>query len=624
MVAMQSAQTACFSQNMNSTSNNTSEGPAGPFSHFGVRMAALGVALVAAVLWASAHYLQPLPPRHIVLASGAESGIYYRYAMRYKELLGRAGLVVDVRMTEGAEENLRLLLDPHSGVDVAFMQGGVASAPAANELAMLASLYYEPLWIFYRDPGTLTEIKQLYGKRIAIGLPGSGTRALVMQLFTANGLIAADGRGRDATAVINIGGDDALRALKSGGIDAALYVGGAETPTIQQLLRDPEVKLMSLGRVDAYPRRLPFLTRLTLPGGTVDLATDTPSQDVAMIGTNSMLVVRSGLHPAVINLLLDVAHDVHGQQGYFEAAGEFPGTAHVDAIPVSSYADQHRRFGPSWLSRYMPFWVAAFVERALIVLIPLVVVLVPLFKIRVFRKSCGSFEGVNRPGSGVDAGFRACSGAVETAIMFAWLPQTKRRRRLWDAYAFPGFRPQPTVRGVFGDPKARVITLDTALKKTTCGCCGRAQSGWYDRRTRQVRDLSCGDTRIYLEIEVRRVQCRRCGKVKRERLEFLADNPFYTKRFAHYVGRRCRSTTIKDVAKELHLDWDTVKTLEKQYMRAQLAKAGTPGPKAIGIDEISIRKGHTYRIVVSDLLRRRPIWFGGEDRSEKSMAMFYE
>jgi transposase len=130
--------------------------------------------------------------------------------------------------------------------------------------------------------------------------------------------------------------------------------------------------------------------------------------------------------------------------------------------------------------------------------------------------------------------------------------------------------------------------------------------------------------RVYLEFEVRRVQCRRCGKVKRERLEFLADNPFYTRRFAHYVGRRCRSTTIKELAKERHLDWDTVKTLEKQYMRAQLAKAGTPGPKAIGIDEISIRKGHTYRIVVSDLLRRRPIWFGGEDRKEASMALFYD
>jgi transposase len=148
--------------------------------------------------------------------------------------------------------------------------------------------------------------------------------------------------------------------------------------------------------------------------------------------------------------------------------------------------------------------------------------------------------------------------------------------------------------------------------------------GWYDRRTRRVRDLACGDTRVYLELEVRRLQCRSCGKVKRERLEFLSDNPFYTKRFAHYVGRRCRAATIKDIAEELNLDWDTVKALEKQYMRAQLAKAGRPGPKVIGIDEISIRKGHTYRIVVSDLIRARPIWFGGADRSEASMARFYD
>jgi transposase len=149
------------------------------------------------------------------------------------------------------------------------------------------------------------------------------------------------------------------------------------------------------------------------------------------------------------------------------------------------------------------------------------------------------------------------------------------------------------------------------------------QAGWYDRRVRLVRDLSCGDMRIYLAVEVRRVRCRRCAGVKREQLAFLADNPFYTQRFAYYVGRRCRQATIKDIAQELNLDWDTVKTLEEQYMRAQLAKAGTPGPTAIGIDEISIRKGHTYRIVVSDLLRRRPIWFGGTDRSEASMAQCY-
>jgi transposase len=138
-----------------------------------------------------------------------------------------------------------------------------------------------------------------------------------------------------------------------------------------------------------------------------------------------------------------------------------------------------------------------------------------------------------------------------------------------------------------------------------------------------VRDLPNGPLRIYLRLEVRRLHCRRCNAVKGERLGFLADNPFYTQRFAYYVGRRCRSATIKDIAEELHLDWDAVKELDKQYMRAQLARAGTPGPKAIGIDEISIRKGHSYRIVVSDLHRRRAIWFGGQDRSEASMDEFY-
>lgn len=139
-----------------------------------------------------------------------------------------------------------------------------------------------------------------------------------------------------------------------------------------------------------------------------------------------------------------------------------------------------------------------------------------------------------------------------------------------------------------------------------------------------VRDLPCGDLRIYVELEVRRVDCGKCGKVKRERLTWLADNPFYTRRFAFFVGRRCRASTIKDVAQEVHLGWDAVKDLEKQYMREQLRRVGTPAPKVIGIDEISIGRGHSYRIVVSDLLRRRPIWFGGQDNSQASLELFYQ
>lgn len=147
---------------------------------------------------------------------------------------------------------------------------------------------------------------------------------------------------------------------------------------------------------------------------------------------------------------------------------------------------------------------------------------------------------------------------------------------------------------------------------------------FYDRKIRMVRDLSCGDARIYLAVEVRRVNCMKCEKVKSEKLEWLSNNPFYTKRFAFYVGRRCRACSIKDVAKELHLNWKTVKDLEKQYMQEQLRRSGKARPKVIGIDEISVRKGHEYRIVVSDLEKRVPIWFGGKDRSEESMDEFYQ
>lgn len=154
--------------------------------------------------------------------------------------------------------------------------------------------------------------------------------------------------------------------------------------------------------------------------------------------------------------------------------------------------------------------------------------------------------------------------------------------------------------------------------------CGSKYFSWYDRKFRLVRDLSCGNRRVYVQFEIRRVSCSVCAKVKQEQLPFLADNPFYTKRFAFHVGRRCRESTLRAVARETHLDWKTVKELDKQYMREQLRRAGQCRPEIIGIDEISIRKGHTYRIVVSDLLRRRPIWFGGIDRSVESMDQFYQ
>ena len=341
------------------------------------RIALVVVALIAAAVWISFHFLQPAPPRHVVLASGPEFGVYHRYAKRYQEILGREGVKVEERMTNGAADNLKLLLDPGSGVDIAFVQGGVADPSAADDLVMLASLYYEPLWIFYRGSAALSQINALQGKRIAVGVPGSGTRALVDRLFAANGLTVAGGVGRGNTDIVSVGGREALEALRSGNVDAALFVGGVDTPLIQQALHDPAIKLMSLDRPDAYPRRFSYITKLTLPAGTVDLAANIPDRNVDMIGTKAMLVAHDGLHPALINVLIDAAREIHGGQGYFEAAGEFPGTAPVD-LRVSVYADQHKRFGPSFLYRFLPFWVASIVERTIIVVVPLLVVLVPL------------------------------------------------------------------------------------------------------------------------------------------------------------------------------------------------------------------------------------------------------
>jgi TRAP transporter TAXI family solute receptor len=342
-----------------------------------LRLGVLIAILIAVSIWASSHFLQAGPPRRIVLASGPEGGVYHQHARRYAEILGREGIVVDERMTSGAAENLRLLADPRSGVHVAMLQAGIVKPQAMEHLVMLASLYYEPLWIFYRDSATLTRLSQLQGKRIAVGIPGSGTRALAQELLLVNEIIDKDGVTRGNTEVAGIGGDAALAALRAGEIDAALFVGGARAPAIQSALRDPRIKLMNLSDAAAYSRQFPFISTLTLPSGAIDIAINVPGENVAMIGTTAMLAARDDFHPALINLLLDAARDVHGGQGTFEAAGEFPGTTLVD-LPVSPYADEHKRFGRSFLYRYLPFWLATFVERAIIVLVPLVVIVVPL------------------------------------------------------------------------------------------------------------------------------------------------------------------------------------------------------------------------------------------------------
>ena len=320
---------------------------------------------------ASAWYLRGTIPRHIVLASGLQDGLYHQYAQRYKEILAREGVTVEERITRGAEENEQLLHDPKSGVDVAFMHGGIVRPQAGSDLTMLMTLYYEPLWVFYRGSATLTQLDELRAKRVAIGSPGSGIRDFVEPLLAVNDITSSN------THLVPLVNLEALHALQRGEIDAALFIGQVPFPAVWEALHDPTLKLMSMERADAYPRRFTYITKLILPPGTVDFALHIPAQEVKLIGTKAMLVARHGLSPSITNLLLEAAREVHSPQGYFAGVGEFPNTAPVD-LPVSADAIGHLRFGPSFLHRYLPFFVATYLERLVVLLVPLLVILVPL------------------------------------------------------------------------------------------------------------------------------------------------------------------------------------------------------------------------------------------------------
>lgn len=337
-----------------------------------LRVAALIFILLVAALWVSAHFLAPAPPRHIVLASGLKDGLLHEYAQRYIEILARAGVTVEERVTNGPGDNVELLLDPKSGVDVAFVQGGFAGVPGADRLEMLASLYYVPMWIFYNGPDTLSLVADLRYRRIAIGVKGSGARVFAKPVLAVNGLNDSN------TTMLPMSNIAALRALQSGEIGAAIFVDAPQNQAVWEALHDPDLKLLSYGHADAYQRRFPYITKLTVPPGMVEFAQNIPAKEVALIATKEMLVARDGLHPALVDLFVDASRDIFGDQGFFRQAGEFPGTTQVD-IPVSPEADRHKHFGPRFLYQYLPFWVAAIVERAIIILLPLAAVLFPLF-----------------------------------------------------------------------------------------------------------------------------------------------------------------------------------------------------------------------------------------------------
>jgi TRAP-type uncharacterized transport system substrate-binding protein len=340
-----------------------------------VALAALPILLLAALaVWVLTTFVQPAPPRRVVMSTGPLDGAYHAFALRYQAHLAGYGIQLELRPSAGSVENLRRLKAREDGVSIALVQGGLVKAEDAPGLMTLGSMYYEPVWVFYRGGRDLDLGIQLRGKRIAIGPEGSGTRAAALLALRVTGL------AERPTRLSDLGGLQAAEALMAGSIDAAFYVASAEAPAVQRLLAAPGIRLLGMRRAEAISRRLPNLHRLTLPEGAVDLARNLPPRRLELLAVTANLVAVEDLHPVIVDLMLESAKKVHGGAGLFQRAGEFP--APLDAeLPLSADADRFYRDDPSFLRRYLPFWMVVWVNRVLIVAIPLLILALPFLRV---------------------------------------------------------------------------------------------------------------------------------------------------------------------------------------------------------------------------------------------------
>ena len=323
-------------------------------------------------------FVQPAPPNRIVITTGSDAGAYYAYAGRYATILARNGVTLEVRTSAGSLQNIERLQNDEA--QVGFVQGGVVEPQGDpdeedtdSRLLSLGSVFFEPVWVFYRGDRRFDRLTDLKGKRIAIGQEGSGVRQLAQQLLNANDIKPGD-------HLLPLSGLKAAEELQQGRIDAAFIIAAENAPVVQVLLRSPGVKLMSFAQAEAYQRRFPFLTKLTLPQGVADLVRDYPPHDVTVLAPTANLIVRDDFHPALQSLLLQAATEVHGRAGFFQRAGEFP--AYKDRLlPLSPEAARYFKSGPPFLQRYLPFWLAVLIDRLIVLLIPVFALLIPLLKV---------------------------------------------------------------------------------------------------------------------------------------------------------------------------------------------------------------------------------------------------
>ncbi|MDR0736172.1 MAG: PhnD/SsuA/transferrin family substrate-binding protein [Zoogloeaceae bacterium] len=328
------------------------------------------------------YFVKPAPPRHLVMSTGREDGRYHAFALRYKEIFARNGITLELRLSQGSGENLLRLRQGEA--DIAYVQGGVASNWNGKDgwegLYTLGSAFYEPLWVFVRDdrdgqyPQRLTDLAQ---KRITVIQENSNARALAYRLLLANDITEKSAQIRPATRAQDEFA--AAEALQQGEIDALFIIAAPESPIVQVLLRTFGIRLMDFQRAQAYHRHFPYLFRLLMPEGGVDLAYNFPPQDTELLAATANLVVQEDLHPALQSLMLAALREVHGGSGFFQEAGEFPAYRDSD-FPLTPTAERFHASGPPFLQRYLPFWLAVLADRFLILALPLLTLLLPILR----------------------------------------------------------------------------------------------------------------------------------------------------------------------------------------------------------------------------------------------------
>ncbi len=334
---------------------------------------ALGVGTLCAValLWV----VRSAPPDTIVITSGPAGSSFRRFADSYQKILATHGVTLEILPSQGSLENLQRLQSPGARVDVGLVQGGLTKDAKLDGLVSLGSVAYQPLMIFYRSPAPISRLAELAGRRIAVGATGSGTRALALTLLEANGITG------EPTTFVDLDAGAAAAGLLEGRIDAVFLMGdSAPIQLLRNLIRTPNVQLFNFTQADAYVRRYPYLNRIELPEGSIDLGKDLPAKDVALVGPTVELVAREDLNPALSDLLLDTAKEVHGNAGLLQKRGEFPAPLEHE-FKISDDARVYYKSGMGLLYRvFHSFWLASMLNRVLVALVPLAIVLIPAIR----------------------------------------------------------------------------------------------------------------------------------------------------------------------------------------------------------------------------------------------------